>query len=64
MSYNNIFSLKNKTIVIAGGSGQIGFEIAKGCLSFGAHVIIGDYKQIIGNLLLLAIIYQVTFPFG
>jgi hypothetical protein len=26
------------------------------------HVIIGDYKQIVGNLLLLAIIYQVTFP--
>ena len=26
------------------------------------HFIIGDYKQIIGNLLLLGILYQVTFP--
>ena len=26
------------------------------------HAIIGDYKQIFGNLLLLGIIYQVTFP--
>ena len=26
------------------------------------HVIIGDYKQIIGNMFILLIIYQVTFP--
>ena len=47
----------------------IPFLLYSGCLlmltMLGAaitHVIIGDYKQIIGNLLLLAIIYQVTFP--
>ena len=47
----------------------IPFLLYSGCLlmltMLGAaitHVIIGDYKQIVGNLLLLAIIYQVTFP--
>jgi hypothetical protein len=27
-----------------------------------AHVIIGDYKQIVGNMFILLIIYQATFP--
>jgi hypothetical protein len=28
------------------------------------HAIIGDYKQIFGNLLILFMIYMVTFPVG
>ena len=47
----------------------IPFLLYSGCLlmltMLGAaitHVVIGDYKQIIGNLLLFSIIYQVTFP--
>ena len=47
----------------------IPFLLYSGCLlmftMLGAaitHLIIGDYKQIIGNLTLLAIIYQATFP--
>ena len=45
------------------------FLLYSGCLlmltMLGAaitHVIIGDYKQIIGNMFILLIIYQVTFP--
>lgn len=45
MKYNNLFSLKNKTIVIAGGAGQIGFEIVKGCVAAGANVIIADFDS-------------------
>lgn len=45
------------------------FLLYSGCLlmatMIGAvvtHAIIGDYRQIFGNLILLGIIYQVTFP--
>ena len=47
----------------------IPFLLYSGCLlmltMLGAaitHLIIGDYKQIMGNLLLLGISFQVTFP--
>ena len=41
-NYSEIFSLANKNIVIAGGSGQIGFELTTACLQFGANVVVGD----------------------
>ena len=47
------------------------FLLYSGCLlmatMIGAvitHAIIGDYKQIFGNLLILFMIYMVTFPVG
>ena len=47
------------------------FLLYSGCLlmatMIGAvitHVIIGDYRQIFGNLLILLMVYSVTFPFG
>ena len=47
----------------------IPFLLYSGCLlmltMLGAaitHVIIGDYKQIVGNMFILLIIYQATFP--
>jgi len=49
----------------------IDFALYAGCLlmltMLGAavtHIIIGDYKQIFGNLFILGIIYWVTFPAG
>ena len=47
------------------------FLLYSGCLlmatMIGAvitHVIIGDYRQIFGNLLILLMVYSVTFPLG
>ena len=36
------FSLKDKKIVIAGGAGQIGYEVSKNLALLGAHVVIAD----------------------
>lgn len=44
MSYNQLFSLKGKKIVITGGCGYLGCEIVKGLLDFGAEIAIVDYK--------------------
>ena len=40
--FENIFSLKNKIVIIAGGSGQIGFSFCEILLKVGAKVIIFD----------------------
>jgi NAD(P)-dependent dehydrogenase (short-subunit alcohol dehydrogenase family) len=46
MNYlDNLFDLKNKIVVITGGSGVIGGELAKGFLSVGANVVILDKNE-------------------
>ncbi len=44
MSYQNMFSLKGKKVVVTGGCGYLGSEIVKGLLDFEADVAIVDYK--------------------
>lgn len=39
---SRLFDLNGKTIIVAGGSGQIGFTFALALLDAGAHVIIAD----------------------
>ena len=48
-NYKNIFSLKNKKIVILGGSGKMGLNFSKSLLSAGAEVFLGDIKKKINN---------------
>lgn len=43
--YNNIMNLKDKVIVLTGGSGLIGKEFCRGLSEFGAKVIIGDIDE-------------------
>lgn len=43
ISYKKLFSVKNKTIIIAGGSGQIGFSFCEILLDAGAEIIIADF---------------------
>jgi NAD(P)-dependent dehydrogenase (short-subunit alcohol dehydrogenase family) len=42
ITYKKLFSLKNKTIILAGGAGQIGFTFCQILLDAGADVIIAD----------------------
>ena len=44
MPYNNLFSLKDKKIVVTGGCGYLGSEIVKGLLDFNANIVVIDYK--------------------
>lgn len=46
MSYSNLFSLKNKKVVITGGCGYLGSEIVKGLADFGADVAVVDWNII------------------
>tara|TARA_B100001057_G_C22868395_1_gene957628 strand:- start:4766 stop:5575 length:810 start_codon:yes stop_codon:yes gene_type:complete len=43
--YKKIFSLKNKKIVILGGSGKMGVNFSKTLISAGAKVFLGDIKK-------------------
>jgi NAD(P)-dependent dehydrogenase (short-subunit alcohol dehydrogenase family) len=43
--YKNIFSLKNKNVVILGGSGKMGLNFSKTLVSAGARVFLGDIKK-------------------
>jgi gluconate 5-dehydrogenase len=43
--YKKLFNLNGKTIVVTGGLGYLGIEIAKGLRDFGANVIIIDIKE-------------------
>ena len=42
--YGELFSLKNKKVVVTGGCGYLGREIVKGLVDFGAEVAVLDYK--------------------
>ncbi len=42
---NSLFSLKNKTIAITGGHGQLGKQFAMACITHGANVAILDYVE-------------------
>ena len=44
MDYNP-FSLKNKTILITGGAGGIGSEVARVCSKLGARIILTDIRE-------------------
>lgn len=50
MKYNNIFNLKGKVAVVAGGAGLIGKELVKGLAEMGAIVILADIDTIKGNV--------------
>ncbi|THH39518.1 SDR family oxidoreductase [Neolewinella litorea] len=39
---NKLFSLENRTVVVGGGAGQIGFSLCKILVDAGAHVLIAD----------------------
>ncbi len=39
---DNLFNLEGKTIIVAGGSGQIGFSLCEAILNYGAKIIIID----------------------
>ena len=43
--YKKIFSLKNKKIVILGGSGKMGVNFSKTLISAGAKVFLGDINS-------------------
>ncbi|BAK44793.1 SDR family oxidoreductase [Eggerthella sp. YY7918] len=43
MSYENLFSLKDRGVVVTGGLGYLGSKIAEGLLDFGARVVVADY---------------------
>ncbi len=45
MNYKEMFSLKNKRVVITGGCGYLGREIVKGLKDFGADVVIIDWSK-------------------
>ncbi|MDD2731850.1 MAG: oxidoreductase [Candidatus Pacebacteria bacterium] len=47
-----MFDIKNKTIVITGGSGLIGSAFSASCAEFGANVVIIDINEEKGNKLL------------
>ena len=55
---NNLFNLKNKNIIVAGGAGQIGFSFVEILADAGANVIVSgstifknnNYKKIINDL--------------
>ncbi len=42
-NFTSLFSLKDRVIIVAGGSGGIGSVISEGFASFGAAVVIWDY---------------------
>src|SRR5271166_1510865 len=42
---NDLFSIEGRTAVVIGGAGVLGFALAKGLGSAGAHVIIADLKD-------------------
>jgi len=42
MKYNNLFNLQGKVVVVAGGAGLIGKELARGLAEMGAIVIVAD----------------------
>ena len=44
---NNSFSLKNKIIFVAGGSGLLGSSVVKICKNLGAKIIIIEKSKII-----------------
>jgi len=44
-NYKEIFSLKNKKIIILGGSGNLGKNFSKSLTSAGAKIILGDLKK-------------------
>ena len=44
MDYNP-FSLENKTILITGGAGGIGSEVARVCSKLGARIILTDIRE-------------------
>jgi gluconate 5-dehydrogenase len=44
MNYKELFSMAVKKVVITGGCGYLGSEIAKGFVDFGADVAVIDYK--------------------
>ena len=52
--YKNIFSLKNKNVVILGGSGKMGLNFSKTLVSAGARVFLGDIKKEVSKKKLLS----------
>ena len=52
--FNNIFNLENKTALVIGGSGYLGFEMSNALFLMGAKVIIAskDIKNFNYNFLL------------
>ena len=49
LNFKNIFSLKNKKIVILGGSGKLGLNFSKILSSAGAKIILGDIKKTVNK---------------
>ncbi len=43
--YQQVFSLKDKVVFVAGGAGAIGSEIARAAVDYGASVVIADMQQ-------------------
>jgi len=40
--YQNLFSLQDKVVMVAGGAGGIGAEIVSACAAFGARVVVAE----------------------
>ncbi|MDD4910451.1 MAG: SDR family oxidoreductase [Candidatus Omnitrophica bacterium] len=49
MKYDDLFCLKGKVAVVAGGAGLIGKEIARGLSAFGASVVAADINKNAGR---------------
>ena len=64
INYIDKFKLTNKTILINGGFGLLGWEISLACLSVGAKIIITDINENkLKNLKKLSSIYKNKFQF-
>ena len=45
MKGDNVFNLKNKTVIITGGAGLLGGAFSKACAKYGANVVIVDIDE-------------------
>lgn len=43
--YDKLFDLTGRVVVVAGGAGAIGGEIARGLAEYGAKIAIADYNR-------------------
>jgi len=58
MTMENVFDLRNKTVIITGGAGLIGSAFSKACAQYNANVIIVDINETSGEKLVNNIIIE------